>query len=176
MKILEPSSYLDLAKLPSLIELIEEFCSQPISSHLVDIGLKDEGIASNYSAVVIYDITGDSIISDDLEQLVRPIIAYSRNMTGVERIFINFLNPNSSIPSHLGDPTLPGYNGEICSSYNIVVPVTTHGLHVIDNTTLVSVKGSPIIFDQEVYRSTINNSNQTHIWITIIVDSSRFID
>ena len=172
MKILEPSSYLDLAKLPSLIELIEEFCSQPISSHLVDVGLRDEGVVSNYFAVVVYDTTEVFTISDDLEQLAQPIIAYSRNMVDVVRIFINFLNPNSTIPMHQGDPTPPG----TVPSYNVIVPVTTHGLHVIDNTTLISVKGSPIIFDQEVYRSTINNSNQTHIWITIIVDSSRFID
>jgi len=172
MKILESSSYLDLAKLPSLIELVENFCNRPISTHLVDIGLKDEGIASNYSAVVIYDITGESVISDDLEQLVQSITAYSRNIEGVDRIFVNFLNPNSSIPVHQGDPIPSG----TVPSYNVIVPVTTHGLHVIDNTTSVSVKGSPIIFDHEVYRSTINNSDQTHIWITMIVDSSRFIN
>ena len=172
MKILEPNTYLDLAKLPSLIELVEEFCSQPISAHKIDVGLKDEGIVSNYSAVVVYDTTGVFIISDDLEQLAQPIIAYSRNIADVGRIFINFLNPNSTIPMHLGDPAPSG----TVPSYNVIVPVTTHGLHVIDNTTLVSVKGSPIIFDHEVYRSTINNSNQTHIWVTMIVDSSRFID
>lgn len=172
MKILEPNSYLDLAKLPSLIELVENFCNQPISTHLFDVGLKDEGIVSNYSAVVVYDTTGAFIISDDLEQLAQPIIAYSRNIADVERIFINFLNPTSTIPMHQGDPIPSG----TVPSYNVIVPVTTHGLHVIDNTTLISVKGSPIIFDDQVYRSTINNSNQTHIWVTMIVDSSRFID
>lgn len=172
MKILEPNSYLDLAKLPSLIELVENFCNQPISAHKIDVGLKDEGIVSNYFAVVVYDTTGAFIISDDLEQLAQPIIAYSRNIADVERIFINFLNPTSTIPMHQGDPIPSG----TVPSYNVIVPVTTHGLYVIDNTTLVSVKGSPIIFDHEVYRSTINNSNQTHIWVTMIVDSSRFID
>jgi hypothetical protein len=176
MKILEPSSYLDLAKLPSLIELVENFCNQPISTHLVDVGLKDEGIASNYSAVVIYDITGESVINDELAQLVQPITAYSRNINDLNRIFVNFLNPNSTVPVHLENPTLPEYNNDVVFSYNIIVPVTTHGSHIIDNTTLVSVKGSPIIFNGQVPHGTINNSTQTHIWVTMIVDSSRFIN
>ena len=177
MKILEPNTYLDLAKLPSLIELIEEFCSQPISAYQLDVGVRIHGVSINYFTIPVYDLTGEFVISDDLEPLARPIIAYSRNIADVERIFINFLNPNSSIPNHLGDPTLPEYNGEdvVSVNYNVVVPVNTHGFHVVDNTTLVSVKGSPIIFNDQVYRSTINNSNQTHIWITMIIDPSRFI-
>lgn len=175
MRVVNPSTYLDLVKLPILVELIDKFCKQDLSKFFVDVGEHNVSESINWKSVIVYDADNVWNVSDDLKEKARSIIDYTKTVPGIIRIQINFLHKYSFMPIHIDDETSPEYDTSD-PHYNIILPITDHGWSIVDYTVVKNKKGVPIIFNGQVPHGAMNDTLFTRITVYLIVDKDRFYD
>lgn len=172
--LLGPNSYIDNDKLPKLVDLIEEFSKQDLSKFWIDVGEKNVGVSINWKSIIMYDTTGNISVSKELEECSKHIVKYATNLTGLQRITINFLKGYSFMPIHVDGDDSKEYDTSINLSYNIIVPVTDHGQSIIDYKVIKNKKGYPLIFDGQIPHGAMNDKLETRITIYLQVDKKQF--
>lgn len=170
--LLNPNSYVDYDKLPSLIELVEEFSKQDLSNVWSDVGEDHVGTSINWKSVT-YDIPTNHFSNDGLAEIMLPIVEYVKTMQGINRVTVNYLFKYSFMPIHVDGEGIPEYDTSNLS-YNIIIPVTDHGQSIIDYTVIKNKKGHPLIFDGMVPHGAMNDTLDTRITIFLLVDKTKF--
>lgn len=172
-RLIDPNSYIDNDKLPTLVDLIEEFSKQDVSTFWIDVGEVNAGISLNWKSVIIYDNTGNISVSKELEDRAKRIIDYAITLNGLQRITINFLEQVSFMPIHTDSTDIPEYDTSN-TSYNIILPVNDHGWSIVDYKVIKNKKGYPLIFDGQVPHGSMNDTLETRITAYLLIDKTQF--
>ena len=171
--LLDPSTYIDNDKLPTFVELVEEFSKQDLSHLWFDVGEVHVGRSINWKSIA-YDLQDKHFASKELEEKLAPIVQYAETIVGLKRVTINFLEGYSFMPIHVDGEGIPEYDTRN-GSYNVIVPVTDHGQSIVDYVVVKNKKGYPLIFHGQVPHGAMNDTLQTRITLFLIVDKTRFI-
>ena len=170
--LLDPSRYIDNDKLPTLVDLVEEFSKQELSHLWVDVGEAHVGRSINWKSIA-YDLRDKIFTSKELEEKMAPIVRYAETIPGLNRVTINFLEGYSFMPIHVDGEGIPQYDTSN-GSYNIIVSVTNHGQSIVDYKVIKNTRGHPLIFDGQVPHGAMNDTLDTRITMFLLVDKTRF--
>lgn len=171
--LINPTAYLDNDKLPTLVNLVEEFTKQDLSKFWVDVGEHNVGTSINWKSVIVYDADGCWAVSDELAEQAKSIIDFASTIPGINRITINLLEKYSFMPMHIDDEARSEYDNS-SSYYNIIVPVNSLGWSIVDYKVIKNEKYSSLIFNGQVPHGAMNDTLDTRITIYLIVEKSRF--
>ena len=173
LMILLPESYIDHDKIPKLVEFVEAFSKQDISKYWIDVSEKVIDISLNWKSIIVYDKTGNYLVSNDVMMLASDIINYAGKINGLNRITINFLSRYSFMPIHTDTPEKADYDFSN-SDFNMIVPCNTKGWSIIDYKVIKNVKGVPLIFDGQVPHGAMNDTTDTRITAYLLIDKKYF--
>jgi hypothetical protein len=120
--LLNSKTYLDNDKIPSLVDLVDEYTKQDLSKFWVDVGEHNVGRSINWKSVIVYDIDNTWPVSEELAKHAKSIIDFANTIPGINRITINLLQSFSFMPIHIDDETRPEYD-DSGKYYNIIIPV-----------------------------------------------------
>ena len=176
-------NYKDCAKLPCLINLVEEFIKGDMSSFWVTIGEEETattGLKLGWNSIIAYDTTGKNVVLDNLSKAALEIIEYAKTISGLDRITLNFLKPLSLMPIHIDGKPGPVKDiglGEYDISgphYNVIIPVNTAGRSIIDDKVISNEQGKAIVFDCQIPHGAMNDSLETRITIFLLINKEEF--
>ena len=174
--IVEPETYVDFDKIPTLVEYVNEFVKQDMSKFWVDVGEKNVGESIRwYSIIVMPYENGDAYwtYNQELEDKAKHIIDYVKDMAGVERCAINILEKVSLIPIHLDDDKRPEHDtsGRL---YNILIPLNDNGWSLVDGNMIKNKAGVPLVFDGQLPHGGMNDTLDTRMTIFLNVRKESF--
>lgn len=173
--ILEPEAYVDNNKIPRLIELVQEFVKKGVDHLGVDIGEKNVGQSINWKSIIVVPYEKDEYWthSPELDDKAKDVIAFAKDMAGVERFAINILYKCSLIPIHLDDDSRPEYDNS-GRYYNIIIPLDDNGWSIIDSKLIKNKAGSTLVFDGQLPHGGMNDTLETRITIFLNVNKKAF--
>jgi len=96
------------------------------------------------------------------------------NMTGVSKAHIVFIGPNSIVPKHIDNDTVPAYNNSVSFNVYVGVNVPSNARITIDGEEVIHTKHKAIIFDAQQPHSAINNTNEWWVSLLIYIDKDKF--
>jgi len=173
INLIDPVSYINVEKIPRLIELVEEFSKQDPSKHWIDVSEKVIDISLNWKSIILYDKTGNYEVSNDLKISARDIINYADTIVGLKRITINFLLRYSFMPIHTDTPEKVDYDFSN-TDFNMIVPCDNNGWSIVDYKVIKNVKGIPLVFDGQVPHGAMNDTTDTRMTAYQLIDKKYF--
>jgi hypothetical protein len=158
---LDPKSYIDYDKIPMLVSLVKEvFDRIDLFPYKVDIGEKNVGQSIRWYSVILIPHKTDDVYYikyEHLETSAAEIIAYARSMAGLERLVLNILEPCSVVPMHY-DNEDDSDNGEVCSFYNLLIPLDSNGYSIVNDRIFKNHDGEPLVFDPQSHHGAMNDT------------------
>ena len=167
---INPNTYKDIELLPTLVDNVLSFTQRgDLSNFFIDVGEFNVGKSINWKAIVVWDVTGNYVIENELKEVAEPIIDIAKNIPGLQRITINFLGPMSVMPMHQDSE---GYTND----YNMIIPITDNGWFLLDGKVFKSSKNEKIVFDGCILHGVMNDSFDERISLYLLIDKGRFYD
>ena len=165
--ILPADSYVDIEKLPRLVELIRELVdSVDLTPYTIDVVQNEEGLSLGWRNVIImpYQNANDNYYIEypELTEASKEVVKYASTMSGVDRIAINILPPANIVPLHY-DNADNSDDGIIPPHYNLLVPLDNNGHSIVNEKLIKNEYGVPLIFDPQSYHGAFNSTFETRI-------------
>jgi hypothetical protein len=171
--LIDPASYIDIAKISKLIELVENFSKKDPSKHWIDVSEKVIDISLNWKSIIVYDKTGNYEVSDEVKISAGDIIEYAAEISGLNRITINFLLRYSFMPIHTDTPEKADYDFSN-TNFNMIVPCDNNGWSIVDYKVIKNKKGVPLVFDGQVPHGAMNDTGNTRLTAYLLLDKKYF--
>jgi hypothetical protein len=173
MALVDPLRYTDIDKIPKLIDLIDDLTSHDVSKFWIDVSEKVIDVSLNWKSLIIYDNTGNYDVPNELTDMAKDIIEYTKTISGLNRITVNFLMRYSFMPIHTDTPDKPDYDTSN-NSYNMIYPVDGNGWSIVDYKVIKNEKGKALVFDGQVPHGAMNDTTYTRKTVYLLLEKKYF--
>lgn len=165
---IDSSTYKEATLVPTLVSKINSFIeNEDLSNFFIDVGEYNVGRSINWKAIVLWDVTGNYDISDDLKNAASTVIDVAKMMPGLQRITVNFLGAMAVMPMHKDSE-------DYTSDYNMIIPVTDNGWFLLDGKVFKSSKDEQIVFDGCIPHGVMNDSFEERRSVYLLINKGRF--
>lgn len=171
--LIEPQTYIDINKIEKLVEKIEKFVENDISRFCIDVGEMNVGFSINWKSLILFDATNNFIIDDNLEKLAEDIIEYSKTISGLKRITVNFLMRYSFMAMHTDTPSKLDYDTS-GNMYNMIAPINDNGWSIIDYKVIKNKKKQYLIFDGQIPHGAMNDTPEIRKTVYLLIEKKYF--
>lgn len=162
--VLPKESYVDLHKVDRLTELVSILLEEiDVKKYGVNVGkVNNEPYLNNWFQFILLPFEYEESFYVEYPELseskaVTDVIEFAKNMSGLERLAINILEPCSLLPLHYDNGSNADDEGDP-PHYNLLVPLGNNGHSIVNDKLYINKSGDALIFDPQSYHGGFNST------------------